>query len=1210
MKGMKVISLLLAALLGLAGRAYAQQDSIMVNRQAEESIFGLKMQNRYIPEDQLFHEPGRSGFLRALENLSIGAGGSYHRLLDNGMSSGPMASLYLSKWFTPRQGIRIEAGAGYFFDNETRARVKILPDIRISHLFNLSAYLDGYNPASPGYFYLLSGLGYAWRMGSSAPGGNWNAQLGAGYSFRIFRGTDLFVEPVLELDGNANLQQQDGNWRGYYGGIRGNVGLSYRIDRWNQLMPPKTEHQWYWETTGGAAWQRPGGRSGYQLMLGVREKLSPAGSVRLSGVWTQARLNGDWENRFSYGAARLEGMLDLLALGGAEDLPWGISLAAGPEAGAILATKAVTPEVFGGWGAIGVQSFYVGATTALQLRARLYKRFSAILEPRASFIPYVTRGEGSTANNNLDILLSANLGLQYAVPTVQERIDAMHRIEAWDRSTWEDVNARWDRSKTNFQERALPKINLFAVLEGSYFRPLGKDYANGPLASLSVGGWFDDANGMLVNGGLGYFQDLQYNNGYVKTTEFSAAYLLNITRLINGYDPGQVSNISLFLGGGYLLTLREVWKGSPIFRTGLEYRRHVMARTDLVVRPEIDFLKAPSEEWTAALRGTFGLGYSLGGARLARFADPGGQWFFSLGAGYQNELLRLADQNLEEAPLGEYRITASAGRKFNARLAWRLSGSYLSQLQGENNNDSFTHRLRFASVNIDALYDLLGDELEDRKWSLSLMGGPEVGLQHKGNIGESSKGSGLFFGRQTVSAYLGISAGVQVKYRFADNWSVYLEPKYSLAPYVALTSKGEENYYSHIYGTNFGLEFALGRGRREFARPAGTSARRSDFVSHSFIQVSGTSFSPFGRGYSNGPIASLGAGYWFKGPHGMMMDLGVGYFRDNLYSIGVDGHAYAPQHMAAGEIRASYLLNLNRLSTTSKENSQPVEVSLISGIGYLIPEIKQTEKGTLTAHAGFDFRTPLYKGVSLVVQPQLEIFRDPHTVVDGTRTDIGGAFRGTFGLSYSFNKDGSIPSFDPGKDWFIGISGGVQRESGHLPDEDGTELSKNEYRIAVSLGRSYSNALSIRGTGSFSEIFPQESSFLHSLRFVSANLDVLYDLLANERGDNRISLSLLGGPEAGLFNKNYSGRGNESPMTIPIRIGRRTHHGVGAYIGLSAGVQLKVRVFDGLSLYLEPRYSLVPYVVIYNYKDHRNMNSHLWNANLGIQYSFGQKHKP
>lgn len=1217
----RILMMLLAAclLLGPAFRTHAQEDTLRVKE--EPGIFDMKMQHRYTPSHQPFQEPGRNAFLRILENSSISLSGSYHRWLDPDLSSGPSLTLSLGKWVSPTHGFRIEAGTGYFFNNENRSRVKMLPDIRISHLFNLSAYLDGYNPLRLGDLYTIAGAGYIWQYHGQETG-SWTAQLGLGYSMHILRGTDLFVEPVWELNGNGFVQQQDGNWRGYYGGFRGNVGISYRIDRWNPLLPPKREHRWFLMATGGPAWlvytPSSAQKAGYQVTLGAGERLTRAVSVRLTGSWTQAFLPSDSQVQAHYGALRLEGMLDLLGLGRQDERPLSLSVMAGPEVGFMDRTQA-DKNIYGRIGRLGSQFYYVGATAGVQLNTRIFKRFHAFLEPRASLVPYtVLNAADNKVENTLDVLVSANLGLQYAIPTVEDRRAAWERTKQWsrdswdktvewDRRTWDEVNERWDRTRESLR-RTGQRMNLFASLEGSYFRPLGRDFANGPMASLSLGTWFHPQHGAMINTGLGYFQDLQYGNGYVKTMEFSASYLFNLTNFAKGWDPDRQVSLSLLAGAGYMMPLREKWTGSAIFRTGLDLRMHVLPRTDMVVRPEMDFLKAPSDVWSPALRGTFGLSYSMGGAPVANFSDKGREWYVLAGAGFQNEILRLASQKYEEDPYSEYRINVGVGRKYSARMDWRLSVSYLSELHNYRSS-TFAHRLRFASVNIDALYNLVGDELVDRRWSLSLVGGPEIGLQHKSNEGEDIKGSGLIFQRSTISAYLGVSAGVQMKYRFTDGLSIFLEPKYTLAPYVARTTTGDENYYSHVYGTNFGLEYAFGRNRyltpgigEEEARE-----RKERAIPYFFIQTTGTIIRPFGAGYGQGPLVNVALGYWFRGASGVMLDYGLGYFRDNQLTVGADGREYRPQHMATMSYRASYLLSLSRLATRNAVAGLPVEAALMAGVGYMLPEFKQKETGTLSAHAGFDFRIHVLPGTDLVVEPQLELFKDPHAMVDGTRKGLAGAFRGTFGASYNLSRRGILPAQDPGKDWFINVSAGYQNESGRLSGPDAEDVYHNEYRIYLGFGRRYSNAFSLRLGGSYSEITPQEGSFLHSLRYTSANLDFIYDLMANEAGDNRVSLGLLAGPEVGFANKSHGKAGQENPMTLPLKIMGRRNHGVTAYVGLSAGLQLKVKVVGGLSLYLEQRYSMVPYVSLYSSTDHRNMTTHLWNASFGVQYSFGQK---
>ena len=1180
----------------------AQEDSIKVQPKAEPSIFSMKMQRRFIPTDAPFHPyetEGRS-FLRALENTSISLSGGYRHWLDAQASSGPMVTLAVQKWISPRHGLRLEGGSGYFMDLDGLSRVVLLPDLRLSHVFNLSAWLNGFDPSAAGTLYTLGGAGYQWRKDSQGETqGTWVAQLGFGYSLSVGRGIALFAEPLFELDGNRFLQREDGNWRGYYTAFRGNVGLSYRIDRWNSLLPPREEHRWFLVAAGAPIWRVHSTTSntdmGYQFMLGAGQKTTPSVSLRLSASWAQ--LYRAQERSSAYGALRLEALLDPLVLAGrSEDARWGISLLAGPEAGFLDGKW--DSALFGNIGKLGNRFYYLGGTAGLQLRAGLFPRTWLLLEPRASFIPYSTRS-GRVAQNALDILLSAQLGFQYDIRPSLERAIAFQRMQAWEKDRRKREMERKEHLRERWQQ-TMDKVNFYVSAEGSYFRPLGRVYASGPLASLSLGTWFTPLHGMLVNGGLGYFQDLKYGNGYVKTSDFSAAYLFNMTRFSKGEDAKRQLNASLLLGAGYMLPLKEIWDGSVVFRTGLDLRMHVLTRTDLVMRPEVNFLQAPSKDWTPALRGSFGLSYSMGGDPLSRFTADGKEWYAFTGAGYQHEIVRLSDHAYEEAPLGEYRISAGVGRRYTDRLDWRLSLSYLSQPRSQVQG-SFAHRLRMASVNLDALYKLFGDNLDQWKWSLSLVGGPEVGLQHKAITGENSKGSGLILHRTTVSAYRGFSAGAQVKYHLTDALAAYLEPRYTIAPYVAITSQGEENYYTHLYGANLGLEYSFGR---EQFRP------RERFVSeqeraYTFVQASATAFRPFGRAYAHGPLASIGVGHWFQGVSAVLLEAGAGYFRDNQYSKSASGRAYFPQHMASIEMRASYLLSLTRLASRRHELVLPVDVALIGGVGVLMPEFRQADLVTPTFHGGFDFRVPVLPGTDFVFQPQLELLQDPHAMMDGSEKNLIGAFRGTFGLSYNWSsKYGRIPATDPGKDWFVAVGGGYQREWDRLSDITGEEVARDEYRLSMALGRRFSPAISMRVTGSYSKLTPQESSFLHSVRYLSVNGDLLYDLLAGEDAPGRVSLSLLAGPEAGLFNKNYNGVGNEYPMTLPIRVGRRVSHGIGVYIGISAGTQVRVRLWRGLSAYLEQRYSLVPYVSAYGRSDHRNMTSQLWNLNLGLQYSF------
>ena len=1108
----------------------------MGQQREEKSVFGKKMQQRSVPVDSSFHR-----------QFYISVMGGYHRWLYQGMSSGPMGGLAAGMWFTPLHGARIEANTGYFTDNETKERVKILPDIRASYLFNMSAFIDGYRPSRTGKLYTLLGAGYAWRPSAPSTGGksSWNAQMGLGYSLRILNRTELFVEPVFELNGNGFLKQEDNNWRGYKTGFRGTAGFLVRLGN-DPDIPRWTEHDWYVTANGGVSWQVSKIlRDGFRYSFGVGEYLSPAANVQLSASLMRAFEPGKLQNRVDIYSLNLDGMLDLVALRREDKRTWGLSLLAGPEAGFFRYNEPTA-------------HFYVGLSAGTQLRARLHRRWDAFFEGRASVIPYSTLDQNKESYNTADLALSANLGLQYNIRRHDERVAAWERVKFRTRNNWERVKFRtrnnWERVKyrtRNNWQALYPKLHLFVGLEGSYFRPLDRNFTNGPFVSLSLGSWFNGMNGVMLNAGLGYFQDLKYGNGYVKTSEFGGAYLFNISHFLQREDALRTSDLSLMAGAGYILPIREAWKGSAVFRVGLDWRMHVLTRTHLVVRPEIDYLKLPSGQWGPTLRGTMGLAYNMGGHSNANFPDAGKEWYMAISGGYQGQLARLNGQTA-----GGVHFGLAVGRHFTPSLDWRLSLSYHSQLQ-------------YVSVNLDALYNLFGKNLEDSRWSLSLLGGPEMGVLRQ----RSSK--------YRIPVYLGASAGMQVKYRFDQGLAVFLEPRYSYVPERA-----------HTYGASLGLEYAFARDRYQHERPISSTPKDKE-KGYPFVQIGGTVFAPFGPGYANGPIASLGGGYWFNGLHGVMLDTGVGFFRDNLYSKGADGRVYAPQHMAAGEFRASYLYRFHP------------RVSLMAGAGWLVPEIKQFKYGSFTAHAGLDFRIPIVPPVDLVFQPQIEVFRDPHGLFDGNpKAGLGGAFRGSFGLAYNITGNPPAALWSPGHDWFVTVMAGLQNESGIYTQPEGVDFSLHEFRMAVAVGKKLSSALSARASVSFSEIYPREHTFLHNLRYTSVNLELLYDLLAREDGSGRFSLSLLAGPEGGFYNKNDSAEGHEQPLRVPFHIGNHSPRNVGFYLGASVGVQAGVRLFNGLFFIVEPRYSMVPYVSIYSTTDRRNMYSHLWNVNMGFQYFF------
>lgn len=98
----------------------------------------------------------------------------------------------------------------------------------------------------------------------------------------------------------------------------------------------------------------------------------------------------------------------------------------------------------------------------------------------------------------------------------------------------------------------------------------------------------------------------------------------------------------------------------------------------------------------------------------------------------------------------------------------------------------------------------------------------------------------------------------------------------------------------------------------------------------------------------------------------------------------------------------------------------------------------------------------------------------------------------------------------------------------------------------------------------------------------------MLDLVAiiGGRDDNRFSLSLMLGPEAGVMLKD--------------NIGRRLN----PIVGVTGGVQAKTRLSDRFSIFMEPRFSWVPYPALSGLSYPVNRNHYEWilNCNFGVEF--------
>lgn len=415
---------LAAAPVDSAAVAVVDTTAVMV----QESLLGYRMQRRYRPINQPFVK-GQGLF----SNVFIMLVASGYREFNSNYSNGPYITSSLGKWFTEWHGARLATGIGYFWDNYTATRV-MMADTRLSYMFNLTGYVDGYDPNRLAEFYPIAGLGLAlnWDSDNAVTVGP-SAHIGFDVNMHVLPGIDLVVEPLFEIQNDSrNLVRMD-IWRKYLFAAHMGYGLRIFLDPNRFGADPGSD--WFFTLSSGPEVQmskfllsegriRFSKALGDATMLGVGRRYTDVFALRAQfgygwHFWKEIR-EGETDEydtplpparfRSSYFVARMEGMLDVLRLLKVIDPEsrWAISMLGGPEMGVLYKQDPYYKDIV---------YPYVGFTLAPQAKYTFGHGFSAFVEPRVSVVPYSAYAfMTSTVNRNYwDAVVSVSLGVEYTL---------------------------------------------------------------------------------------------------------------------------------------------------------------------------------------------------------------------------------------------------------------------------------------------------------------------------------------------------------------------------------------------------------------------------------------------------------------------------------------------------------------------------------------------------------------------------------------------------------------------------------------------------------------------------------------------------------------------------------------------------------------------------------------------------------------------------
>ena len=433
MMKLKFIISLVVLCLGVNAGLWAQQDSTAVN----DTVGGRKffnaldysMQKRYRPKNMEF--VNKSWADNTFLELNMGVEDFLKR---EGAEMGlyKIFSAGYGKMFTPVHGARLNLNGGWALHKRTSDSYMRI-GLQASHLFNITAYMKGYNPSRMFELSTVLGLGYTYsKMIDKSSFSVGEIHAGIQMRLRLMDNLSLMLEPAIGLYSDGIDHYTKTNWHKYDVGYGAKLGLIYDINK-SASVSRKTKG-----TPGGIFVSLAGGIQ-YQYSnivreMGIKNSLGPhislsagkwflpylgvRGSLFYGGdTWNRNGIYNDEgtliaENKLncSYIGARIEAMVNALEFAELDVNRWlAVSVIGGLEIAGMNKTD-VTQNV---------KYTYLAFTGGLQAKYKVNSRWGVFVEPRLSLVPYSyvpKNSQGTVLTDRTkysDNIYNFNVGVEY-----------------------------------------------------------------------------------------------------------------------------------------------------------------------------------------------------------------------------------------------------------------------------------------------------------------------------------------------------------------------------------------------------------------------------------------------------------------------------------------------------------------------------------------------------------------------------------------------------------------------------------------------------------------------------------------------------------------------------------------------------------------------------------------------------------------------------
>lgn len=344
------------------------------------------------------------------------------------------------------------------------------------------------------------------------------------------------------------------------------------------------------------------------------------------------------------------------------------------------------------------------------------------------------------------------------------------------------------------------------------------------------------------------------------------------------------------------------------------------------------------------------------------------------------------------------------------------------------------------------------------------------------------------------------------------------------------------------------------------------------FSDNLFFALDGVVGAPRSADYGFSSTARLSMKKWFTPSLGARLSFGGGYVYSNFSNLRLNEYSAS----------ATILFNFSSY-VLGYDNSRFCEISAVVGPGYsycgnLFPE------HFFLMDLGVNVNLRLTKRFAVNIEPGIPLRVNGKGLAYGFSTGVG--------VEYEFSENVSKPS-GAGR-FVVSLMGGFQFQNSVLTRDAGIGKTLGMH-YAVGFGRRYSDYFSLRFAAAYSHDSWAEyyGGYKMPAKYYALRLEGLFDVLRlvmrNSEND-RWGCGLVIGPEVGRMSK------------IDVESHLEKH-----YVGLVYGLHGDYRICKWLGVFLEPRFTAIPYTApnddSTSYNLSRNYYDSLFNFNFGIEIS-------